>query len=112
MKYLVVKDKRKRFLAAKLQLKKLCMKALFLEEYFFKKFYKLKKKPNFLKFYKFNIISKIGRNFRFGSLVIVKNRCKITGRSQSILRYYRISRIVFREMSSYGQILGLKKSSW
>jgi small subunit ribosomal protein S14 len=112
MKYLVVNDKKKRKLAVKYQLKKLCLKALFLEEYLFKNFYKNKKKPTFLSFYKFSSVLKISYINKKGSLGVIKNRCNFTGRSQAIIRYYKISRIVFRELASYGDLLGIKKSSW
>jgi len=39
-------------------------------------------------------------------------RCLISGRGRSILTRYRLSRIKFREMVSFGLIPGLRKSSW
>jgi small subunit ribosomal protein S14 len=42
----------------------------------------------------------------------LKNRCTITGRSRSVSRDYRLSRIKFRELGREGFITGLKKSSW
>jgi small subunit ribosomal protein S14 len=44
--------------------------------------------------------------------VKLKNRCILTGRSSSIYRIYRISRIKFRDLGRKGFITGLKKSSW
>lgn len=41
-----------------------------------------------------------------------KNRCKITGRPRGYLRHFQISRIVFRELASQGEIMGIRKSSW
>jgi small subunit ribosomal protein S14 len=40
------------------------------------------------------------------------NRCLITGRTHSVLKYFRISRIKLRELISIGLISGVKKSSW
>ena len=42
----------------------------------------------------------------------IKNRCTLTGRSKSVYRYFKISRIAFRELASMGDIPGIKKSSW
>jgi len=42
----------------------------------------------------------------------LKNRCRITGRPRGYMRYFDVSRIVFRELASKGEIMGVKKSSW
>ena len=42
----------------------------------------------------------------------LKNRCAITGRSRGYLRKFGVSRIVFRELASRGQLPGVKKASW
>jgi len=49
---------------------------------------------------------------RQGSLVRVRNRCVLTGRSRGILRKWRLSRIQFRELAAQGRLLGVSKSSW
>lgn len=41
-----------------------------------------------------------------------KNRCAVTGRSKSFLRYFGISRLQFREMAHRGQLPGVRKASW
>ncbi len=41
-----------------------------------------------------------------------KNRCQITGRSHAVLRKFKISRIMLRELGLAGQIPGLRKASW
>jgi len=41
-----------------------------------------------------------------------KNRCMVTGRSRSVIRYFGISRLQFREMAHKGQLPGVKKASW
>ena len=43
---------------------------------------------------------------------LFKNRCIITGRGRSISRQYRLSRLMFRELSRDNLISGIKKSSW
>lgn len=40
------------------------------------------------------------------------NRCKLTGRPKGYVRFFGISRNVFRELASYGKLPGVTKSSW
>jgi len=42
----------------------------------------------------------------------VVNRCQVTGRRRAFLRRFKISRITFRELASWGMIPGVTKSSW
>ena len=46
------------------------------------------------------------------SPVRLKNRCQLTGRPKGYIRYFGISRIVFRDMALNGKIPGVKKASW
>jgi len=46
------------------------------------------------------------------SPVRLKNRCQITGRGKGYMRYFGVSRLVFREMALNGKIPGVKKASW
>lgn len=39
-------------------------------------------------------------------------RCKICGRSHSVLRKYGICRVCFRELAYKGEIPGVRKASW
>jgi small subunit ribosomal protein S14 len=39
-------------------------------------------------------------------------RCQLTGRSRGVLRKFKISRIMLRELALAGKIPGLKKASW
>jgi len=39
-------------------------------------------------------------------------RCQITGRSHGVLRKFKVSRIMLRELAHAGHIPGLKKASW
>lgn len=39
-------------------------------------------------------------------------RCEVTGRPRGVLRKFKMSRIIFRELAHKGQIPGVKKSSW
>lgn len=42
----------------------------------------------------------------------IRNRCVLTGRSRSIWRTFRISRIQLRKLALEGMLMGVKKSSW
>ncbi|MGC8750679.1 30S ribosomal protein S14 [Hydrotalea sp.] len=46
------------------------------------------------------------------SPVRLKNRCQLTGRPRGYMRYFGISRVVFRDMALNGKIPGVKKASW
>ena len=54
-------------------------------------------------------LNKLPKN---SSKVRLSNRCLITGRTHSVLKLFRISRIKLRELTSMGLINGVKKSSW
>jgi len=49
---------------------------------------------------------------RNSAKIRVRNRCKITGRPRGYYRKFGIARVELRELAGYGQIPGLKKSSW
>ncbi|HZH08502.1 MAG TPA: 30S ribosomal protein S14 [Lautropia sp.] len=49
---------------------------------------------------------------RNGNPTRVRNRCELTGRSRSVYRKFRLSRIMLRELGNKGLIPGLTKSSW
>ena len=42
----------------------------------------------------------------------IKNRCIYSGRSKSVLKYFRLSRLSFREAARQGLLPGVFKSSW
>jgi ribosomal protein S14 len=54
-------------------------------------------------------LSKLPRN---SSKTRIQNRCIVTGRSRSVYKLFRVSRIVFRELASQGGLLGISKASW
>lgn len=49
---------------------------------------------------------------RRSSLSRVHNYCVDTGRSRSVISFYKISRLQFRRLASRGCLPGLKKSCW
>jgi len=46
------------------------------------------------------------------SPVRLKNRCQVTGRPKGYMRFFGISRVMFRDMALNGKIPGVKKASW
>jgi len=54
-------------------------------------------------------LNKLSKN---SSGVRLTNRCLMTGRTHSVLKSFRISRIKLRELVSIGLVNGTKKSSW
>ena len=53
-------------------------------------------------------LSKLKTN---GSPVKVRNRCVLTGRSRGIYNYFKISRVMIRQLAAQGLLPGLKKAS-
>jgi small subunit ribosomal protein S14 len=47
-----------------------------------------------------------------GSKVRLKNRCQLSGRPRGYMRYFGVSRVVFRDMALQGKIPGVRKASW
>ena len=46
-----------------------------------------------------------------GSSVKIRNRCILTGRSRGVYNYFKISRIMIRDLAAKGLLPGLKKAS-
>jgi len=46
------------------------------------------------------------------SAVRIRNRCSQTGRPRGFLRFFGVSRIVFRELALAGLLPGVRKASW
>jgi small subunit ribosomal protein S14 len=46
------------------------------------------------------------------SKVRLKNRCQLSGRPRGYIRYFGLSRVMFRDMALAGKIPGIKKASW
>ena len=42
----------------------------------------------------------------------LRNLCALTGRSRSVYRKFKISRIKLRELALQGKIPGMRKASW
>lgn len=60
---------------------------------------------------RFTLQTKLNSLIQF-SPTRIRSRCVHTGRSHSVLRPFRISRIQFRLLALHGMIPGIRKSSW
>lgn len=49
---------------------------------------------------------------RDSSPVRLRNRCQLTGRCRGFMRKFKLSRLSFRELASFGMIPGVTKASW
>lgn len=54
-------------------------------------------------------LNKLPRN---SSKIRIKNRCILTGRGHSVLRFCGLSRLKFRDLASQGLLMGVIKASW
>ena len=61
---------------------------------------------------RFKIQSKLNELPRDSSIIRVRNRCKLTGRTRGFYRKFGLSRIKIRELSMSGALPGVVKSSW
>lgn len=61
---------------------------------------------------RFRATLKLAELPRNSSAVRLHNRCQLTGRPHAYYRKLKVSRIMLRELGSFGQIPGLVKSSW
>ena len=61
---------------------------------------------------RFKATLKLAELPRNSSETRLHNRCQLTGRPHAYYRKLKLSRIMLRELGSFGQIPGLVKSSW
>lgn len=99
MSNLIYRDKKKRKLYLKNELKRLQYKSIIND-------------CSISKDIRYNYIQKLNQLSRNSSSVRIKNRCILTGRGHSIYSFCKLSRIKFRELASKGSLMGVIKSSW
>ncbi len=61
---------------------------------------------------RFKASLKLAEMPRNSSATRIHNRCQLTGRPHAYYRKLKLSRIMLRELASFGQIPGMVKSSW
>ena len=42
----------------------------------------------------------------------IRNRCVLTGRSRGVYNFFKISRIMIKDLTAQGLLPGVKKASW
>ena len=110
----IKKDKNRRALVKKFEIKRLHLKVL-LQDLSLRKDFTLKRRSRFLNpidldsFLSQKALQIAPRN---SSKTRVENRCIETGRSRAVLRFCKLSRICLRDKASKGAIPGISKASW
>jgi small subunit ribosomal protein S14 len=61
---------------------------------------------------RFKASMKLAKLPRNSSATRIHNRCQLTGRPHAYYRKLKLSRIMLRDLASFGQIPGMVKSSW
>ncbi len=61
---------------------------------------------------RFKATHKLAQLPRNSSATRMHNRCQLTGRPHAFYRKLKLSRIMLRDLASFGQIPGMVKSSW
>lgn len=61
---------------------------------------------------RYNAFLKLNSLPKDSSIVRIRNRCVLTGRSRAVYKLFKISRTIFRKLASNGYIQGVQKSSW
>ena len=61
---------------------------------------------------RFKASLKLAQLPRNSSATRLHNRCQLTGRPHAFYRKLKLSRIMLRDLASFGQIPGMVKSSW
>lgn len=115
MKYLFIKDKKKRINLQKKELKNLSFKALNYENFSLNSIWAKNLNneffPNIIKYYK-NRVSFFFTRINNKELVQIRNRCILSGKPRSVSRMYKLSRIALRDIISKGLLIGVRKRSW
>jgi small subunit ribosomal protein S14 len=95
----IQRDKKRRKLFSKYELKRLVLSSIVHD-------LQLPKDTRYRTFQQLNTLPRnsIG--------VKIKNRCTLSGRGHSVLRFCAFSRIKFRELASQGLLMGVTKASW
>jgi succinate dehydrogenase (ubiquinone) iron-sulfur subunit len=94
-----IRDKRNRLLFFKLEKKLLFLKVIIQDQ---------RLSLNLREWARFYLLN-MPKN---SSLVRIRNRCVYTGESGFPIRYFRLSRHMFKRLAEAGELVGVKKSSW
>jgi small subunit ribosomal protein S14 len=61
---------------------------------------------------RFNTLVQLSKMKRSSSLTRVTNRCVKTGRSKSVYRFFKLSRIMVKDLASKGLLPSVQKDIW
>lgn len=95
----VEKNNRRKMLVARYQQKRADLKAII-------------KNPSSSMEERLEAQAKLSALPRNSSHVRVRNRCELTGRARGYMGFFKLSRIMFRELALQGVLPGVKKTSW
>lgn len=95
----IQRDKKRRFLYSKYELKRLELTSIIQDLTVSKE----------IRYKNIQELNKLPRN---SSQIRIKNRCILTGRGHSVLRFCSLSRLKFRELAAQGLLMGVTKASW
>lgn len=95
----IQRDKKRRFLYSKYELKRLELASLIQDLTVSKE----------IRYKSLQELNKLPRN---SSRIRIKNRCVLTGRGHAVLRFCSLSRLKFRELAAQGLLMGVNKASW
>jgi len=98
MKYLVEKDKKRRQIFSNFEQKRALLKALIRNE-------------NLSKKIRWKISLELAKLPKDSSLTRIRNRCVLTGRPRGVQNYFKVSRIILRDIISKGEAPGVTKYS-
>lgn len=99
MKYLLARDKKRRFLLKKFEVYRLVYKAIWFNT----------KLPFVIRYKAFLLLASLPKN---SSKTRVIQRCVYTGRTRSLIKNWKISRLKFRDLTRNGLLYGVKRASW
>ncbi len=97
MKYIVLKDRRRRLLHSLFERRRVVLRAL----------RETTSLPAIIRGQAYRALLLLPRD---SSPTRLRNRCTITGRSRAILRRFGLSRLRFRRFATEGKIIGIKKA--
>lgn len=99
MKYMLIKDKKRRILYTFFERRRKVLKSL-LENFQLAKPFRS---------YVYKQLTSLPRN---ASITRIRNRCTLTNRSRAIYKKFGLSRLMFRKYAWQGNLVGIKKASW
>ena len=95
----IQRDKKKRSIFSKYELKRIELSSI-VQDF------------NFSKDLRYKSLQELNKLPRNSCKVRIKSRCILTGRGHSVLRFCGFSRLKFRELASRGFLMGVTKASW